>query len=110
MLCGDYFLQRNDQVLVVPVTREGQAIETANLSEALYKLYSNNKRVVLLTKTLDDGISRDASTLSISISESDSENLCGTYYHELTIVDPVMGRSTAFKGDIVFQSTENKES
>lgn len=107
MSCTATLLQSNSQEILVPITWRGTVINTADLSAATYKLYDAQKRKVKLEKSLGNGITAQDSNLTIVISDTDSANLRGTYYHELTIVDPVKGRSTVFKQQITFEATKN---
>lgn len=100
-------LQKNDQKIIVPLTRQGVVIDATKLTEANYKLYSFNKRQILISKTLNSGIVAEGSNVVISISKDESENLAGTYYHELTITDSEHCVGTAFQKDIRFKATKN---
>ena len=99
--------QNNDQVIIVPITREGVEVDTTKLLSAIYKLYSFNKKIILLEKELGSGISALDSQLSIRISKEDCKNLSGNYYHELTVTDATHGEGTAFSKEVTFDSTLN---
>jgi hypothetical protein len=107
-MCSDgSLLQKNQGKIIVPLTHEGIALDARNLISATYKLYSLNKKQVLLEKSIGNGIETDGPILVINLDDEDSKNLTGTYYHELTIVDGVLGRRTAFQKDIRFKATRN---
>lgn len=99
--------QNNDQLIEVPVYKDGSAINTDDLTEAIYKLYVRNKRTLKLTKELASGITSNGQLLTITITKDDCKDLVGVFYHELTVFDAANGRSTVFKGDITFQPTSN---
>ena len=100
-------MQKNDQKIITPLTRQGVAFDATELTEANYCLYSLNKKQVLISKTLGNGIVAEDSNLVINISKEESKNLAGTYYHELTITDGEHGVGTAFQKDIRFKATKN---
>jgi hypothetical protein len=99
--------QNNDQVIDCPITFDGVPINTADLDKAVYKIYSLNKKTEKLTKAIGSGITASGHTLTIEITKEDCKDLRGTFYHELTIVDPEFGESTVFKDEVTFQSTVN---
>jgi len=99
--------QKDNLNIEVPLFHKGLPIDASTLTNAIYKLYSANKRIVHLEKTLGHGITATEQHLVISITEDDSKTLSGTYYHELTIFGPANGRSNAFKQEITFQATKN---
>lgn len=103
----DVLQQNDDQIIESPIFKDGVAINTIDIVSANYKLYSLNKKLVILSKYFDSGITRQDNILTISISKDDCKNLRGKYYHELSIVDPTHGKSTVFKKEITFQATVN---
>lgn len=106
-MCGNNPNQKDDLLIEVPLFHKGTPIDTSTLTNAIYKLYSANKRTVHIEKTLGNGITATEQQLNIAITTDDSKALSGTYYHELTIFGPANGRSNAFKQEITFQATKN---
>jgi|GEM_PF-6797813 len=100
-------LQKNDQKIIVPLTRNGVPVDATQLVNATYKLYSFNKKQILINKTLGNSIVADGANLVLNISKEESEHLAGTYYHELTITDKQHGVNTVFQQDIRFKATKN---
>jgi len=99
--------QNNDQLIECPITKDGIPINTGDLENAVYKIYALNKKIEKLTKAIGSGITASGHTLTIEITKEDCKDFRGTFYHELTIVDPEFGESTVFKDEVTFQSTVN---
>lgn len=107
MSSHDALQQNNDQKIEVPITFNGALLDMPLLTNATYKLYSLNKKTVLVEKSLNSGITNDNSHLSIHITADECKSLRGIYYHELTIEHSDIGRATAFKKEIHFEATNN---
>jgi hypothetical protein len=101
------FKQNNDQFIDCSITLNNVPISAIDIDNAVYNIYSTNKKTVKLTKRLDAGITVKDNTLTIQITREDCKNLRGVFYHELTIVDHKYGQSTVFKNEMTFQSTSN---
>jgi hypothetical protein len=101
--------QRNDQEILVPITdSDGNEFDLSAITSATYKLLTRDRKTVLITKSLNNGITRSVNTLTITITEDDCEDIRGTYYHEASITDPVKGFSTVLNQAIYFEPTEIK--
>lgn len=104
---ADTLLQFNDQTITVPVTIDGVDFDLSGVTSAEYKLYDELKSGVLLTKTLISSITKSGTEFTLTFTDTETENLKGRYYHELTMDDPVNLRSTVFSDFIVFNPTYN---
>lgn len=96
----------NDWIISCPITVNGESINAEGLDSAKYALYSRG-RVVIFEKSLGSGITGTGNTVNTEINPEDTQDLRGSYYHELTIVDPQKGKLTAFKGHLTIESSEN---
>ena len=100
-------LQFNDQTITVPVSFDGVDFDLSAVSLAEYKLYDELKNSVILSLGLASGITKSGNEFTITLTDTQSEELKGRYYHELVMEDPVNLRSTVFKGFIIFEATYN---
>lgn len=100
-------LQFNDQSITVPVTVNGASFDLSGVTFAEYKLYDQVRENVLLTLDLASGITKIGNEFTITLTDTQSEDLKGRFYHELVMVDPVNLRSTVFADFIIFDATYN---
>ena len=109
MLCEDTLQQANDQEIQVDILINNSPVDDSVIQQVFYKVYTFNKKKLLLSKQIDSGITLKGSSVLIKITALDSENLNGIYYHELTIIDQKSAIKTAFKRNISFIQTINKD-
>jgi len=99
--------QHNDQEILVPIVDGlGSDVDLSAITNATYKMFTRDRSVEVLSKQLNSGITRASNVLTITITKEDSAQLRGTYYHEISITDPVKGLSTVLKNTIYIEPTE----
>lgn len=82
----------------------------ASLSSAspVWIMEQNVSSGSLLRKTSDSGISISGSTITVSISPSDTIDFAGTYYHELEVTDTSGNVSTVSTGLLTIKKSGAK--
>jgi hypothetical protein len=76
-----------------------------NISQAKYQIFDKND-VALVTKTLGSGITFAAGVTTVSLSDTDTLNLAGSYRHECIVRDPSGQDSFILKANIRFNKTK----
>ena len=77
------------------------------VKSAKYSLYSLDRKTEVLSKSIGNGITKAAASLSIALTDVDTRLLTGDYYHELNIIDLTDKLLTVMSGNVYFQSTYN---
>jgi hypothetical protein len=75
------------------------------ISQAKYQIFDKND-VPVVTKTLGSGISFLNGVTTISLSDSDTLNLVGSYRHECLVRDPMGQDIFILKSSIRFNKTK----
>ena len=98
--------QGNDKSLVVSVVdNDGDPVDVSTATGAQYELAKNQSSAVKITKTLGAGISVSGSTATVVLDDTDTEDLSGSYYHELELTDAAGYIHTAFHGWVTIKKT-----
>lgn len=74
------------------VDEDGTAVNVTG-AECTWELSRYQGEVAILTKTTADDITVSGTTIEVELAATDTEDLDGLYYHELTIVDTASNTS-----------------
>lgn len=99
-------VQGDTAILQFSVTDEdGAALDVSTASAITFEIAVSASESALVTKTLDDGISVATSTVTVTLSPSDTAALLGRYVMELQITDadgnvftPLQGKARILRG------------
>jgi len=96
--------QNNDIDIRVTVTENGEPVTMGSITAAEYRLTSKDKSQTLVTKAINNGISKGSDQLVIRLAQADTQNLIDVYYHELQITSDGK-HGTVFSEHINFEDT-----
>ena len=86
-------------VVVDMVDENGASVDVTG-AMATYVIYSSKTPVVLVTKSVGDGIIVLGSTITILLDPADTADLSGYYYHELEVTNYVGVVATVLQDSI----------
>lgn len=91
----------DSKVLAIAIANSaGTPVDVSTAAAISWKLAATPYGTALLTKTLGSGITVSTSTVSVTLTAANTQDLEGVYYQEMQITDASGNVSTVLSGQI----------